>query len=63
MYFEGAGAAYEGRLLPVCSGHKVPHVGGYGPWFPSEVRLVVDHQLDTKACQLQSEYFDLAAIN
>ncbi len=49
LYFKGADTVHEGRLLPVCSGHEVSHVGGYGPRFPSEVRLVVDQYLETKS--------------
>lgn len=47
--FKGAHVVHKGRLLPVCPGHEVLHVGGYGPWFPREVRLVVDHHLEAKS--------------
>lgn len=48
LYFKGADIVHEGRLLPAHSGHEVPRVGSYGPWFPSEVRLLVDYHLETK---------------
>lgn len=46
--FQGRDVVHENILLPVCSGHEISHVGGYGPRFPSEVRLLVDHNLETK---------------
>lgn len=53
QYFKGADIVHKGSLLPVFSCHEVSHVSGDGPRFPSEVRLVVDHNLETKSVILQ----------
>lgn len=41
----GASAVHEHRLLSVLPGHEVPGVGVDLPAFPSEVGLIIDHQL------------------
>lgn len=52
--FKGAHIVHKDRLLPVYPGHEVFHVGGYDPWFPSEVRLVIDNHLEAKSDWLSS---------
>lgn len=48
QHFEGADAVYEGGLLAVRPGHEVSHAARYGPGFPTEVGLVIDHHLQRR---------------